>query len=130
MKKGRKGFTLIELAIVMLIIGILSAIIMPKFVGNLDQSKIGTTKANLEILRSATKLYYVDNQMVWPPNSAALVSAGNIKKIPEEEISATPTNAVVAVNDGTGGWVYKAASGEWYVNLSGNDANGDAYADY
>lgn len=125
--KGRKGFTLIELVIVILVIGVLAAVILPKFIGQVDQAKIATTKANLESLRSATRLYYADNKGVLPATGAALVP-GNIKRIPDEAI--TPSTTVVTANDGTGGWVYTAATGDWAVNLTGNDANGDAYANY
>ena len=125
--KGKKGFTLIELVIVILVIGVLAAVILPKFVGQVEKAKIATTKANLESLRSATRLYYSDNKGVLPATGAALVP-NYIKRIPDEAITSSTT--VVTANDGTGGWVYTAADGDWAINLTGTDDNGDGYANY
>ena len=129
MKQFRKkrGFTLVEIILVVIVIGILAAIIVPKFAGQSDKAKIATTKANLNSLRSAVRLWQSDNDGTAPAALANLVP-NYIRAIPEEAV--TPSTTVVGANDGTGGWVYTAADGDVGVNLAGNDANGDAYADY
>jgi prepilin-type N-terminal cleavage/methylation domain-containing protein len=57
--KKRKGFTLIELAIVIAILGILALYALPKYEGMVKEAKISACKANLGALRSALGIAYV-----------------------------------------------------------------------
>jgi prepilin-type N-terminal cleavage/methylation domain-containing protein len=61
-KNAKKGFTLIELMIVVAIIGILAAIAIPRFAQMLEKSREGATKGNLGSLKSASSIYYGDIQ--------------------------------------------------------------------
>ncbi|MBL0058848.1 MAG: prepilin-type N-terminal cleavage/methylation domain-containing protein [Elusimicrobia bacterium] len=61
-----KGFTLIELMLVVAIIGLLSAIAIPKFAGLIIKSKEAAAKAKLASLRSALSIYYCDNEGILP----------------------------------------------------------------
>lgn len=123
-----KGFTLVEIILVIVLIGILGAIIVPKFAGQTDKARVAAVKANVETLRSAIRLYQSNNDGALPSDLSTDLVSTYIKAIPEESI--TPSSAVKAANDGTGGWVYDSATGEVTVNLAGSDANGDPYADY
>jgi type IV pilus assembly protein PilA len=60
MRKGQKGFTLIELMIVVAIIGILAAIAIPNFISFKKKAIISSAVANLETLRSALTQYAAD----------------------------------------------------------------------
>ncbi|MHB9155999.1 MAG: type IV pilin protein [Endomicrobiales bacterium] len=70
MKKSQ-GFTLIELMIVVAIIGILSAIAIPKFADLIRKSNEGATKGNLGAIRSAVSIYYGELEGVFPTPSAS-----------------------------------------------------------
>lgn len=63
MKQTRKnaGFTLLEVMVVMVIIGILAALIVPNVMGRLDDAKIVAAKSDIAGLSQGLKLYRLDN---------------------------------------------------------------------
>jgi prepilin-type N-terminal cleavage/methylation domain-containing protein len=66
MTKMQKGFTLVELMIVVAIIGVLAAVAIPKFADMLEKSREGATKGNISAMASAVSNYYADQQGVYP----------------------------------------------------------------
>jgi prepilin-type N-terminal cleavage/methylation domain-containing protein len=63
--KSRKGFTLVELLIVVLILGALAAIAIPRIVGGATNAKINACKTNVDLINSQIELYYA-NTGSWP----------------------------------------------------------------
>ncbi len=70
MKKLEKGFTLIELMIVVAIIAILAAVAAPKFADQIKKAKDAKAIAVLGAARSATNIYYADKDGVYPTMGA------------------------------------------------------------
>ena len=68
----RQGFTLIELLIVVVIIGILAAIAIPKFANTKDKAKIASMKADLHNFATAQEGHYGD----WTQYATAVASSG------------------------------------------------------
>lgn len=69
-KANKKGFTLIEMLIVVTIIGILAAIIMPRFLTSSDTAKKNSHKTTRQNINAQIELYHF-NTNIWPADFAA-----------------------------------------------------------
>ncbi len=59
--KDKKGFTLIELIVVIVIIGILAAIAIPRFMGAKDRARIGACQSDLDLIRQSLAFFEIDH---------------------------------------------------------------------
>lgn len=60
-RKNNKGFTLVEVMVVIIIVGLLSALVAPKFFGKVDQARVKTTKTQIGLLGGALDDFRLDN---------------------------------------------------------------------
>ena len=58
----QRGFTLVEIMVVVVIIGILGALVVPKLMGRTGESRITAARVDIATLMQALKLYRLDNQ--------------------------------------------------------------------
>ena len=76
-----QGFTLLELMIVMVVIGLLAAIAIPAYTTNIKHAREAVLKSDLHTLRTAIDSYTVDKQKA-PQSLDDLVQSGYIKLMP------------------------------------------------
>ena len=96
--KLNEGFTLIELMIVMVIIGLLAAIAVPMYVQSVRHAKEAVLKEDLRTLRSAIDAYTVDKQKA-PQSLDDLVQAGYIKAMPKDPFTNRADTWIPAQDD-------------------------------
>ena len=70
-RRGRRAFTIVEVMIVLVIIGLIGAIVGINLVGAAEEARIRTTKATLQNIQSALKMYYGSNGF-YPTSSGDL----------------------------------------------------------
>lgn len=83
--RNRRGFTFVELMVVVVILGILATIAIQKMVGRVEQAKRTAAKVQIKNFENALKLFYLDNGF-YPSTEQgleALVEKPTIGRIPE-----------------------------------------------
>lgn len=136
---GSQGFTLVEILIVVVILGILAAIVVPQFANASQSAQSSSLKGSLQVIRSQLELYHAQHNSTYPSldqlNNAWNVltsqtdAAGNpgtdygpyIKKMPVNpfENSATVSDTAAA---GVG-WVYDEVTGEVFGVMADSKAD-------
>ena len=100
MLRNNKGFTLIELMIVVVIIGILAAIAIPKFANTKQKAVITAMRSDLRNLASVQETYWIQNRVYY---GAAIPD-------PAIEFQPSPSVVLTMVSADAAGWSATAAA--------------------
>ncbi len=92
------GFTLIELMIVMVVIGLLAAIAIPSYTNNVRNAKEAVLREDLRTMRGAIDSYTVDKQKA-PQSLDDLVQSGYLKSMPVDPFTRRSDTWVPAQSD-------------------------------
>ena len=73
-RKNKKGFTLIELIVVIAILGILVLLAAPRFLGYTKDAKVATMQADAKVLANAALIYNIEHEGEWPVEDETVVA--------------------------------------------------------
>ena len=123
--RTEKGYTLIELIVVMLIIAMLASLAVPRYFSSVQKSRDTVLKEDLSLMRSALDKYYGDNDR-YPAALDELVSRKYLRNIPPDPVTESATTWItVPPEDPDKGGVYDVHSG-----AEGNAADGSPYKEW
>jgi general secretion pathway protein G len=101
----RRGFTLIEMLVVMTLIAMLLTLAVPRYFSTLDTGRLNVQRQNLATLRDAIDKFYAD-QGKYPDTLDDLVAKRYLRQLPLDPVSEQANWLVVAPEDTTLGAVY------------------------
>ena len=101
MKSWQSGFTLLEVMVVVVILGILATLVVPKIISRPDEARVIAAKQDIASLMQALKLYRLDNQR-YPTTEQGL-----------QALVARPASAPLAPNWKSGGYIERLPKDPW-----------------
>ncbi len=123
--RARKGFSLVELVVVVLILGIIAAVAAPKMFNTASDARTNSTKQSLVVVRNAIELYKAQNS-TYPTAGNIATDLKPFLKGPFPSVQmganqnatvvASTQNPITAPEAGTAGWVYNQTTGDLSVN--------------
>jgi general secretion pathway protein G len=100
-RRLQRGFTLVEIMVVVVIIGILGALVVPKLLGRTGESRVAAAKVDIATLKQALNLYKLDNQR-YPTTDQGL-----------QALMQKPTSGPAATGWKAGGYLEKLPKDPW-----------------
>jgi len=97
----RAGFTLLEVMVVVVILGILAALVVPQIIGRPDEARVIAARQDIASLMQALKLYRLDNQR-YPTTEQGL-----------QALTTKPATSPVPANWKAGGYVERLPRDPW-----------------
>ncbi|MEK8050042.1 prepilin-type N-terminal cleavage/methylation domain-containing protein [Ideonella sp. DXS22W] len=123
-----RGFTLIELIVVMAIVALLTSIAAPRYLRSVDQAREASMRSSLAVMRQAIDQFAADRGR-YPHDLQELVAERYLRALPEDPLTGRRESWVALSPPPDDGL---AAAGVWDVRsgAAGRSRSGDLYADW
>ena len=123
--RSRKAFSLVELVVVVLILGILAAVAAPRLFDTANDARLNGTRQSLSVVRDSVELYKAQNGS-FPPAATLATALRPFLKGPfpaiqiganqNANVATSAQNPITAPEAGGAGWAYNPTTGEIVVN--------------
>jgi general secretion pathway protein G len=123
--RSRRGFTLIELVVVLAIVALLLALATPRYFHSIDKSKETVLRANLALTRDSIDKFYGDNGK-YPDQLATLVEKKYLRTLPMDPITESNSTWIIVPPDNPD----KGAVFDVHSGAEGNGADGTPYREW
>jgi general secretion pathway protein G len=120
----KKGFTLVELLVVLAIIATLLTLAVPRYFQHVERSKEAVLRENLATLRDAIDQYHADKG-TWPDSLQTLAEARYLRSVPQDPITESDETWLPVPPPDGGPGVYDVRSG-----AQGQSTDGQSYGDW
>ncbi len=137
MKPQRHGFTLVELVVVIMILGILAGVAAPKFLNTSAAANESNLKQTLSVVRDAIELHAAQNNGDFPDGTSEATFKADLVPylrgtFPKCPVGEFPNNTVKigSTADNTTGWMYDGTTGAFICNSTANGSGGTAYSTF
>lgn len=123
--KPDRGFTLIEILVVLAIVALLLTLALPRYFQSIDHSKESVLRENLRIVRGTIDKYYGDTGQ-YPESLDELVEKKYLRAAPVDPVTnSTATWTIIPPEESADGSVYDIKSG-----APGSGSDGTPYSDW
>lgn len=120
----KRGFTLVELLVVLAIIATLLTLVVPRYYKHVERSKEAVLQENLASVRDAIDQYHADIG-VWPTSLEILAERRYLRSVPMDPITERTDTWLLVPPPAGGNGIYDIKSG-----AEGTSVDGEAYRDW